>query len=516
MPPFVSAPAGKLQGQRLQALEVYRGIPYARPPRGERRLRAPEPLPPWPGVRRATRFGPAAPQPAAGGGIINWLRRDGTEQSEDCLYLNIWTPSCDGRRRPVMVWIHGGGFTQGSGASFLFSGAHLARRGDLVVVTLNYRLGALGFLDPRGLPVPADWTANAGLLDVIAGLRWVRDNIDCFGGDPESLTAFGQSAGAMCIATMLGVPTARGLFQRAILQSGAAHNVAGPEQARRVAETLLQRLQIDPQDAAALGRAPVSELLRAQEETSRELSLQVSGMPWQPSLDADLLPEPPLAAIERGEAAAVPLLIGTNRDEWNLFMFGDAKGRRLDEAALERRFARALPGSDAAGRPLAELAREAYRRAGTAGPSDAPRERWAAFQTDRAFRYPALRLANAHSARQPATYTYRFDWSPPLAGRRVGAFHGIDLPFVFGTLSDGWLGPTLGLQPSARRLSRRLQDAWIAFARGGDPAHSGLPDWPPYTREGGQALVFASRDRVEGPLFERARSFWSQREGTAV
>jgi para-nitrobenzyl esterase len=467
-------------------------------------------------VRRAIRFGPVAPQPVARGGLVDWLRREETGQSEDCLYLNIWTPGCDGRRRPVMVWIHGGGFTQGSGSSFLFSGAHLARRGDLVVVTLNYRLGALGFLDPSGLPVAAEWTANAGLRDLIAALRWVRDNIHCFGGDPESLTAFGQSAGAMCIATLLATPAARGLFQRAILQSGAADNIAGPEQARRVAETLLQRLRIEPPHAAALGRVPVPELLRAQQETGRELSLQVSGMPWQPSLDPDLLPEAPLAAIAKGDAAAVPLLIGTNRDEWNLFMFGDAKGRRLDEAALQRRFARALPGSDAAGTPLAELAREAYRRAGTAGPSDAPRQRWAAFQTDRAFRYPALQLADAHSAHQPATYAYRFDWSPPLAGSRVGAFHGIELPFVFGTLSDGWLRPTLGLQPSARRLSRRVQEAWIAFARSGDPAHSGLPDWPTYTREEGQTLVFASRDRVEGPLFERARSFWSRREGAAV
>jgi len=513
---FVSAPAGKLQGQRLGALELYRGIPYARPPRGERRLRAPEPLPPWPGVRRATGFGPAAPQAAARGGLIDRFRRDGSVQSEDCLYLNVWTPRSDGRRRPVMVWVHGGGFTQGSGAASLCSGARLARRGDLVVVTINYRLGALGFLDPSGLPTPGDWTANAGLLDQLAALRWVRDNIHCFGGDPENVTAFGQSSGAMSIATLLGVPAARGLFHRAILQSGAASNVASPEQAQRVAETLLRRLGIDLEDAAALGRLPLSELLRAQQETSRELSLQVSGLPWQPSLDPELLPDAPLEAIEKGAAASIPLLVGTNRDEWNYFMFADPKGRRLDEAALQRRFARALPGADATGRALAELACDAYRRAGTAQPSTAPRERWAAFQTDRAFRFPALCLAEAHSKQQPATYAYRFDWTPPLAGSRIGAFHGIELPFVFGTLGDGWLRPTLGIQPAARRISRQLQQAWIAFARSGDPGHSGLPDWPAYCSERGQTLVFAPQTRVEGPLFCRARSFWSQCEGTSV
>jgi para-nitrobenzyl esterase len=278
----------------------------------------------------------------------------------------------------------------------------------------------------------------------------------------------------------------------------------------------LRRLRIDTEDAAALGRVPLPELLRAQQETSLELSLQVSGLPWQPSLHPELLPDAPLAAIEKGTAASIPLLVGTNRDEWKYFMFADPKGRRLDEAALQRRFARALPGADGTGRPLAELAWEAYRRAGTAQPSTAPAERWTAFQTDRAFRYPALRLADGHSAHQPATYAYRFDWTPPLAGGRVGAFHGIELPFVFGTLGDGWLRPTLGLQPSARRLSRQLQEAWIAFARSGDPAHPGLPEWPPYSAEGGQTLVFAPQVRVKGPLFCRARSFWSQCEGASV
>ncbi|MEX2205592.1 MAG: carboxylesterase family protein [Myxococcota bacterium] len=476
--------SGRLRGRLARAGGLaFRGIPFAEPPIDALRFRAPQQVRPWTGVREARGFGASAPQ----AGVENWLVRRfigsaSVSQSEDCLYLNVWTPALDGGRRPVMVFIHGGAFLMGSGSTLLYDGSRLASRGDVVVVTLNYRLGALGSLDLRGTLGADSVPANLGLRDQLAALHWVRANIEAFGGDPEAVTLFGESAGAMSIGTLLGTPVARGLFRRAILQSGAAHNVSSPEQAGRVAELFLKLLGPHGESLARLREAPLRELLRAQREATFQLALPLGGLAFQPCIDGDLLPESPLDALARGSAKDVALLAGTNRDEWKLFLLADVRARRMDEAALRRRFARVLA------EPEAERAYQAYRRAPQARRPDDTRERWSSFQGDRVFHWPAARLLELAGRHSRENFAYSFTWSPPLLERQIGACHGIELPFVFGTILEPWLRPWLGALPGARKLSHRMQEAWLAFAKTGHPGHAGIPFWPAWDTEKRQAM----------------------------
>jgi para-nitrobenzyl esterase len=503
---------GKLEGTTERGIQVFRGIPFARPPIGPLRFRPPEPTRPWQGVRPAREFRASAPQsPPVTRLIQQAVGAAPGGQSEDCLVLNVFTPAADARKRPVMVWIHGGAFVMGSGSTRLYSGSYLARRGDLVVVSINYRLGALGFLNLHALRPGDDSAAsNLGLRDQIAALEWVRDNIETFGGDPENVTIFGESAGGMSVATLLGTPRARGLFRRAIAQSGAAHNVSSQDDALAVAERFLFELGLDGRDGDALCALPVAEILRAQRDTSVAFGMPGGNLPWQPSVDGDLLAEAPLDAIAGGLAARVPLLVGTNRDEWKLFMLGDPKGRRLDEPGLRRRFERVLAGLGVRGEPLAERALEAYLGNGSGSGRASPRDRWVAFQSDRIFHVPASRLAERQSAHSAGTFAYRFDWTLPWLGDRLGAFHGLEIPFVFGTLREPALRAAIGWSRSARKLSRRMQDAWIAFARTGSPAHDGLPPWPAHERQRRSTMIFGRECAVRERPFEERHGFWEK------
>jgi para-nitrobenzyl esterase len=505
--------AGRLEGETIRGIELFRGVPYARPPVGGLRFRPPGPVEPWGGIRSARRTGPAAPQASP---ILPVLGRliggGGAGQSEDCLYLNVWTPAVDRRRRPVLVWIHGGAFVMGSGSTRLYSGRRLATRGDVVVVTINYRLGALGFLNLRGLVPGGDGApSNAGLRDQIAALEWVRDNIDAFGGDPENVTIFGESAGAMSVATLLGTPRAQGLFHRAVMQSGAAHNVLSREQAARVAELFLGELGLDALDGDALERVPLRTLQRVQRDVALRGGMRLGLLPWAPSVDDDLLPGQPLDAIQRGTSRSVPVLIGTNRDEWKLFMFADRTGRNLDEDGLRKRLERALPGCGSDGTPDAEVALHVYRRSRTGRGRASPTDLWVAIQSDRIFRYPAMRLAELHAAHTPDSWAYLFTWQPPLAPERLGAAHGLDIPFVFGTIREPLLRPFFGLTRGAYELSRRMQHAWLQFARCGDPRHEKLTDWQPYDATRRSTMILGTRCYAEDHPLDEERSFWEGR-----
>ena len=341
---------GRIRGRDEEGIRVFRGVPYARAPAGARRLRPPEPPEPWSGVREALRAADVAPQNR--GAVQAMLGADSQRSSEDCLALDLWTPGLDAGRRPVLVWLHGGGFTTGSGSLGVYDGRRLARRGDAVVVTLNYRLGALGYL---ALPALAreegGALGNLGLLDQVAALRWVREHVAHFGGDPENVTLFGESAGAMSAATLLATPAARGLFRRVVLQSGAARHVHDREDGLRVAETFMKELALDADDVAGLRAAPVAALLAAQERCLAALAGVVRTVAFQPVVDGEVLPRQPLAAVREGSAAAVPMLIGTNRDEWKLFGLNDRRAKTLDEAGLP---AGVLPYGD---RKRVELAR---------------------------------------------------------------------------------------------------------------------------------------------------------------
>ncbi len=500
MGPIVATRSGRVEGFERDGGLAFRGIPYARPPVGALRFCAPEREEPWVGVRSAREFGASAPQrPLA----LPLPGMDVGACDEDCLTLNVATPAADGGHRPVLVWIHGGGFVIGSGSQPLYDGAALARRGDVVVVTLNYRLGPLGFLYlPELCPALEGAIGNAGLRDQLAALEWVRENAAAFGGDPRQVAIFGESAGGMSVATLLGMPAARGLFARAIAQSGAAHNVHSRETATRVAEEFLAELELPRGRAAqALRELPPDKLLDLHQQTVLRLGSTAGALPFQPLVDGDLLPEPPLEALRDGHSVGVDLLIGTTRDEWRLFQFLDAGLAKLDDAALVKRLGVQLPGADA--RALVEV----YRRA---RPAARPADLLFAIETDRVFRIPAIRVAEARAAYAGDTFMYRFDWESPALGGALGACHAVDIPFVFGALGAPGAAFFAGSGPDAERLCARSMDAWIAFARSGDPSHPELPGGrlPPYDLERRSTLVLGRECGVELDPGSAERRAW--------
>jgi para-nitrobenzyl esterase len=481
---IVETCSGKVEGREMEGVQVFRGIPYARPPVEALRFRAPEPAAPWSGVRSALEFGPSAPQQPM---MLPLPGMDVGDMDEDCLYLNVYTPAADAAARPVMVWIHGGGFVIGSGSQPVYDGRPLARRGDVVVVTINYRIGPLGFLYLVDLcPELAGATGNAGIRDQLAALEWVHENIAAFGGDPDNVTIFGESAGGMSVGTLLGMPSARGLFCRAIAQSGASHNVHTRETATKVTARFLEELGLAP---AVLREVPPDKLLETQQQTVLKLGTSVGLLAFQPLVDGDSLPEPPLAAVVAGQAADVTLMTGTTRDEWNLFGMLDPRMGSLDEAGLVKRLSAQLPEADVPGLV------ETYRRARQGHAPCAPKDLYFAIETDRIFRVPAIRLAEAQRPHQPHTYLYRFDWETPAFGGALGACHAVDLAFVFGLVDRPGAELFTGGGPEAQLLSERVMDAWAAFARDGSPSHAGLPGgrWDAYDAER-RATMLLGRD----------------------
>ena len=409
-----------------------------------------------------------------------------------------------------MFWIHGGAFILGSGSTSMYDGTRLARAGDVVVVTINYRLGALGFLSWKEIASSADHPpANLGTRDQIAALEWVRDNIEAFGGDPENVTVFGESAGAMSTGTLLGIPRARALFHKAILQSGAAHNVSRERKSARAARYFAEALDVERFDLETMQKVSVSDLLAAQMQTSMMIGLDDGLMAWQPCVDGDLIPEQPLEAIARGDAADIPLLNGTNRDEFKLFTFTDRD--RLDDATLVERVHRIAERCDAGD---LEVERLADKLMSTYGPSVGSRDRgasqrWVAMMGDRIFHYPAVCLADAHAVHQPRTFSYRFDWSPPLLGRSIGACHGLDLPFVFGGVRGTLFRAGLAIDRHAGRLCDEIQRAWTNFARTGEPHGGDEREWPAYEQKRRSTRMLGPKSRVVKDPHEAARRFWA-------
>ncbi len=497
----VETASGKVAGLRVEGLCRFRGIPYARPPVGPLRLRAPQPPEPWSEVRDARSFGPSAPQPKLRFELAPGMAVG--EQSEDCLTLNVTTPAADSGSRPVLVWIHGGAFNVGSGSQAVYDVRPLVRRGDVVVVTFNYRLGALGFLylaelmdDAHGI------SANCGILDQVRALEWLRESIGAFGGDPDNVTIFGESAGGMSVATLLGLPRARGLFRRAIAQSGAAHRINRADEATAVAENLLGHLGLARSQAARLLTLPVPQLLEGQDACIQELERESARRAFCPTVDGASLPEWPLDAIRRGLSRDVDLLLGVTRDEWKLFGFIDPQARTLDEARLLARIENRQPGHGAALVAAYRSAREGSR------PTDPP-ALFFALETDRVFRIPAIRLAEAQCAHRDRVFFYRMDWESPLLEGALGACHGVDVPFVFGTV-DGPGGRLFaGEGRATRALSEKMMDAWLAFARSGDPRHPGLPEWPPYEPQRRATLIFDRQCRIEDDPEAEERRAWT-------
>jgi para-nitrobenzyl esterase len=489
MSQIVETACGRVAGAEVGGILRFLGIPYAAPPLGSLRFRPPAPCCPWAGIRDASAYGPIALQPPPPLALLG--AGSGLAQDESCLTLNVFTPRADAAHRPVLVWIHGGGFTMGSGAEPGYDGAPLARRGDVVVVTFNYRLGALGLATHPDFAGRGEASGNWALLDQIAALRFVRENAARFGGDPENVTIFGESAGGVSVGLLLAAPEARGLFRRAIVQSGAPLPLPRA-QALEATGALLEALGLDARDAARLREIEATRLLAAQ---TRWAEVSARGrLAVRPCVDGVVLPRPAIDAVAGGAADDVPLLVGTTRDEYKLFASLDPGLRGLDDAGLRARLARLLPGGDAA----AGVAIDVYRSARLArGEKADAREVWCALMTDRMVRAPLLRLAEAHAARGNPVFVYRFDWESPAEGGALGACHGLELAFVFGTLAPGTPAASFtGAGPDAELLSERMMDAWLAFARAGDPSTPALGVWPRWGAPERETLLFDRECRL--------------------
>lgn len=449
---------GGVRGRRLDGAIVFYDIPYAAAPVGPLRFAPPVAPSPWTEVRDRVRPGPGAPQPPSRlERVVGPMR---FPQSEDCLSVNVWTTGVEGSR-PVLVWLHGGGYASGSASQDWYAGAHLAARGDIVVVTVNYRLGALGFLSLTGCPDQGD--GNFGLLDQIAALHWVHEHIAGFGGDPDQVTLAGQSAGALSTLAMMSTSDTTGLFHRVILHSTPAGVApATPERAAEVTERFLHALDLRPAQAHHLRALPAERLLAAQSEVASDLA-----RPLRLEPPFQLVTTPGLVADDLVTAArqAIPKLISVTRDEAAAFLVPDEHiaGLSHDEAA------------DLAGQASGEPARQRYRAARHATPWATPARILTDLVSDQVFHRHIPDLAAG-----AGSYVCQVDWHPD--GSPLGACHCIELPFVFGTLPAWHDAPMLaGTGPRhASSLARALQPAWIAFTRTGDPNHDGLPHWPRY------------------------------------
>jgi para-nitrobenzyl esterase len=461
MNPTVTTRYGMVGGQVRDGVASFLGIPYAASPTGPLRLRAPAPPEPWDGVRAASALGATPPKPDYAAPFDELLPEPNIP-GDDWLNLNVWTPDPGAAGLPVMVWIHGGAFSNGNSAVPIYDGHAFARDG-VVLVTINYRLGVDGF---ALLP---DAPANRGLLDQIAALEWVRDNIAAFGGDPGNVTVFGESAGAMSVTTLLAMPRARGLFARAITQSGSVQAAADPADAALVTKELGLAAGREP-TAAGLALAGLPELIKAQAEVRDALAAQpdparfgativASSMPFIPVVDGDLIPARPLDAIAAGAGAGVPLLTGTTTEEYRLFLVPTGMAGLITDELL----AGLLPVLGI-GQPVADLYR-ANR------PGASPGDILSALITDNYFRLPALAVAQARRGAAAPTYLYEFAWPSQVSG--LGACHSLEIPFVFDNLSAEGAELALGPTPPAA-LAEQMHAAWIAFARGGDPG------WPAF------------------------------------
>ena len=409
----------------------------------------------------------------------------GHPTSEDCLTLNVWTPGLTGRR-PVLVWIPGGAFLKGAGSQDLYDGSTLARRGDVVVVTANYRLGLFGFLgldDER-------FAGNAGLLDQLAVLEWVADHAAAFGGDPGNVTLMGESAGAISVAALMTSARAAGRFRRVVAQSGAGRGLPSAGKAAEMADRLLTRLGIDRARAGDLLHVPTDRLLSAQVAVSVDVRRDDFGAGFQPWLDGAVLMGQAVDGLAAGRADGVPFLAGTTEHEMNLWRVLLPVLRTLDEAGLVAGVQRLV--GEAAGDLVA-----AYR---SARPHAGPVEVFQAIWTDREFRIPSLRATEAQAARSTAAYSYLFTWPSPAPG--IGSCHAVDLPFVFGTLDSKGADAFAGSGPAAEALATRVQDAWLSFARTGNPG------WPAYDLTTRPTMLLGETCEVAADPMSAERAAW--------
>ena len=473
----VKTSQGLVRGSTKHDICVWKGIRYAKPPVGDLRFHNPQPAESWTGVKDATAYGPVSYQ-------MKRILVGNEQQSEDCLSLNIWSPGADGKKRPVMFWIHGGGFIGGSGSSDMYDGTQIAKNGDVVVVTINYRLGPLDFLYFKDMPGNKDnFESNLGIKDQVAALKWVKENIAAFGGDPNAVTIFGESAGGISVETLMAVPAANGLFKRAIAESGPAGDVWTTKTSTLVTTLFLKELGLTPESAGKLKELPADSLVSAMTRLVLKMKTDPT-LPktFAPTVDGDYLPHDLLTEIHSGRSKGVDLLIGTNKDEANLFAMKKLKIVPVSEQELKPY--------------LVKLKPEEQKQLIGAYKDYPSRNSILELITDGIFTMPSIKFAELQSE-HANTFMYRFDWaSKPIKAVGLGACHGLEIPFVFGTFHTK-LGKKVLLFSDNKRiheLSKQIQQAWINFARTGNPGTQDLADWKKYDSAVRCTIIFDKKN----------------------
>jgi para-nitrobenzyl esterase len=496
---------GKVEGATDNGLHSFKGIPFAAPPIGEKRWSSPEPPKPWAGVRAANGdWGKQAWQQVSDNPdsplAFVFNARNAAYRDEDCLQLNVWTRGLDDAKRAVMVWIHGGGFSGGTGGTPVYDGTVLAERCDVVVVTINYRVGAFGWLNLNELTdgrIPS--TGNEGLLDQVEGLKWVRDNISAFGGDSDNVTIFGESSGGMSVGAHLAFGPSKGLFHRAIPISGSTSTAYPISRAVETTEVLLDRLGLS-------AKTNIKDLFALEAETLTNamagLKLPGGGMTFQPIMDGTNLKELPIESVRKGSADGISVLVGTQRDEFLGFSRNNPHLAELDEAGLIAEISKTVKDAPAVVAGYREI-REAR------GADTDPVSLFAAIETDRKMRMPAITLAEAMAARGQSAYHYIFAGESPWNGGIMGSPHAIIIGFVFGTHAFSEASAKFfGKGEAADTLSVNLQDAFAQLAKTGNPRTEALSDLVAYDTETRSTAIFGTPIEVASAPYEEERLLW--------